>query len=82
MGVHPAAGGDKPDDRRRLTVAGNTFPDGFLWGTSSAAHQVEGDNRNCEWWEFEQESTSRRSSVARANPMTGRARRRLGPIAR
>ena len=55
MGVHPAAGGDKPDDRRRLTVAGNTFPDGFLWGTSSAAHQVEGDNRNCEWWEFEQE---------------------------
>jgi len=55
VGVHPAAGGGKPDDCRRLTVAGNTFPDGFLWGTSSAAHQVEGDNRNCEWWEFEQE---------------------------
>ena len=35
------------DDRR--------FPDGFLWGTASAAHQVEGDNKNCEWWEFEQE---------------------------
>ncbi|HAF20453.1 MAG TPA: hypothetical protein DCK96_12025 [Chloroflexi bacterium] len=31
------------------------FPDGFLWGTASAAHQVEGDNRNCDWWEFEQE---------------------------
>ncbi len=31
------------------------FPEGFLWGTSSAAHQVEGDNRNCEWWEFEQQ---------------------------
>ena len=31
------------------------FPDGFLWGTSSAAHQVEGDNRNCDWWEFEQQ---------------------------
>jgi beta-glucosidase len=30
------------------------FPDGFLWGTASAAHQVEGDNRNCDWWEFEQ----------------------------
>jgi beta-glucosidase len=30
------------------------FPDGFLWGTSSAAHQVEGDNRNSDWWEWEQ----------------------------
>jgi len=32
----------------------NGFPKGFLWGTSSAAHQVEGDNRNCDWWEWEQ----------------------------
>jgi beta-glucosidase len=31
------------------------FPQGFLWGTSSAAHQVEGDNRNSDWWEFEQQ---------------------------
>jgi beta-glucosidase len=31
------------------------FPKGFLWGTSSAAHQVEGDDRNCDWWEWEQE---------------------------
>ncbi|HET9782412.1 MAG TPA: family 1 glycosylhydrolase [Candidatus Dormibacteraeota bacterium] len=31
-----------------------SFPKGFLWGTSSAAHQVEGDNRNNEWWEWEQ----------------------------
>jgi beta-glucosidase len=31
------------------------FPDGFLWGTASAAHQVEGDDRNCDWWEFEQQ---------------------------
>lgn len=30
------------------------FPNGFLWGTASAAHQVEGDNRNSDWWEFEQ----------------------------
>jgi beta-glucosidase len=33
----------------------NGFPRGFLWGTSSAAHQVEGDNKNCDWWEFEQQ---------------------------
>jgi beta-glucosidase len=31
------------------------FPDGFLWGTASAAHQIEGDNRNSDWWEFEQQ---------------------------
>jgi beta-glucosidase len=31
------------------------LPEGFLWGTASAAHQVEGDNRNCDWWEFEQQ---------------------------
>ena len=40
-----------------MTDAGRVgrFPDGFLWGTASAAHQVEGDNRNCDWWEFEQQ---------------------------
>ena len=29
------------------------FPAGFLWGTASAAHQVEGNDVNCEWWEWE-----------------------------
>ena len=29
------------------------FPVGFLWGTATAAHQVEGDNTNSDWWEFE-----------------------------
>jgi beta-glucosidase len=31
-----------------------TFPDGFLWGTATASHQVEGDNTNNQWWKFEQ----------------------------
>lgn len=30
------------------------FPPGFLWGTATAAHQVEGDNTNSDWWEWEQ----------------------------
>lgn len=30
-----------------------TFPEGFLWGTAAAAHQVEGDNRNSDWWAWE-----------------------------
>lgn len=29
------------------------FPEGFLWGSSTAAHQVEGQNYNNDWWEFE-----------------------------
>jgi beta-glucosidase len=29
------------------------FPDGFLWGTATAAHQVEGNNTNSDWWAFE-----------------------------
>ncbi len=30
-----------------------SFPDGFLWGTATAAHQVEGGNVNNDWWDFE-----------------------------
>ncbi len=31
-----------------------TFPDGFRWGTATAAHQVEGGNVNNDWWAWEQ----------------------------
>ena len=31
------------------------FPEGFLWGTATAAHQVEGGNSNNDWWEWEQQ---------------------------
>lgn len=30
-----------------------TFPEGFVWGAATAAHQVEGQNLNSDWWEFE-----------------------------
>lgn len=29
------------------------FPDGFLWGSATAAHQIEGGNWNSDWWEWE-----------------------------
>ena len=30
------------------------FPAGFLWGTATAAHQVEGGNDRNDWWDWEQ----------------------------
>ncbi|NCZ90988.1 MAG: glycoside hydrolase family 1 protein, partial [Actinobacteria bacterium] len=29
------------------------FPKGFTWGTATAAHQVEGNNWNNDWWDWE-----------------------------
>jgi beta-glucosidase len=29
------------------------FPEGFRWGTATAAHQIEGGNVNNDWWRWE-----------------------------
>ena len=34
--------------------ASGGFPPGFLWGSATAAHQVEGQNFNNDWWDWEQ----------------------------
>jgi beta-glucosidase len=34
------------------------FPDGFVWGTATAAHQIEGGNVNNDWWAFEHDPAS------------------------
>jgi beta-glucosidase len=41
-----------------LLVPPLTFPDGFLWGAATAAHQIEGGNVNNDWWVFEHDPTS------------------------
>ena len=33
-------------------------PEGWVWGTATAAHQVEGGNVNTDWWEFEHDPDS------------------------
>ncbi len=34
-------------------MATTTFPTGFIWGTATAAHQVEGGLWNNDWWAWE-----------------------------
>jgi beta-glucosidase len=34
-------------------MSSQTFPEGFRWGTATAAHQIEGGNWNNDWWRFE-----------------------------
>ncbi|MFH8491078.1 glycoside hydrolase family 1 protein [Streptomyces longisporoflavus] len=34
------------------------FPTDFLWGSATAAHQVEGGNTNSDWWEWEHRADS------------------------
>ncbi|HEX9797917.1 MAG TPA: family 1 glycosylhydrolase [Anaerolineales bacterium] len=38
-----------------MVDARHSFPEGFLWGTATAAHQVEGDNWTNDWSRWEQE---------------------------
>jgi beta-glucosidase len=32
------------------------FPKNFLWGAATSAHQVEGNNTNSDWWEWEKKA--------------------------
>jgi beta-glucosidase len=48
------------------------FPRGFLWGTATAAHQVEGNNTNNQWWMWEQAGHTRGTSGLAADWWGGR----------
>ena len=48
------------------------FPRGFLWGTATAAHQVEGNNTNSQWWKWEQEGHTQGTSGLAADWWGGR----------
>ncbi len=36
-----------------------TFPKGFVWGTATAAHQIEGNNTKSDWWAWENRDRSK-----------------------
>ena len=39
-------------------MATGTFPENFLFGAATAAHQIEGGNTNSDWWAFEHDAAS------------------------
>jgi beta-glucosidase len=47
-----------------VQAAPRAFPDGFFWGTATAAHQVEGNNVHSDWWRWEQQEGHHRSGAA------------------
>jgi beta-glucosidase len=51
MSIVDAPAGDR--DAQDPTPPGRDFPPGFLWGSATAAHQVEGGNTANDWWDFE-----------------------------
>lgn len=42
-----------------MADAKQVFPQGFIWGTATAAHQVEGGNKGNDWWAWEQHGEGR-----------------------
>jgi beta-glucosidase len=42
----------RPEDYQRSDL-GRALPSGFLLGTATSAHQIEGGNTNNDWWDWE-----------------------------
>ena len=40
------------------------FPQNFLWGAATSAYQVEGDNADADWWEWEKHTGHESSGAA------------------
>jgi len=40
------------------------FPQNFLWGAATSAYQVEGDNVNSDWWQWEKTTGKEKSGPA------------------
>ena len=40
------------------------FPKNFLWGAATSSYQVEGNNKNADWWQWEKRAGKTQSGNA------------------
>ena len=50
-----------------------SFPPDFVWGTATAAHQVEGGNDNNQWWRWEHSTDASGKPRVHEGHTSGRA---------
>jgi len=43
------------------------YPKDFLWGAATSSHQVEGNNRNNDWWQWEEAGKTKTPSGVAAD---------------
>lgn len=53
LGASALAGGTALARAAKIRPVDPKFPDGFLWGAATAAHQIEGNNLNADLWVIE-----------------------------
>jgi beta-glucosidase len=51
-------------EERILKNESLTFPTGFLWGASTSSYQIEGNNSNTDWWQWEKQGKTKEKSGA------------------
>ncbi len=54
-------------------IVSEVFPEDFMWGTATAAHQVEGNNTNNNWYAWEHSLNEDNESTIHNNDKSGKA---------
>lgn len=57
----------------KFNIVQEVFPDDFMWGTATAAHQVEGNNDNNNWYAWEHTLNEDQQATIHNNDKSGAA---------
>ncbi len=60
-------------DWSEIDTEDSEFPDDFLWGTATAAHQVEGNNENSNWAAWEKQKNENGEPRIKTGDVSGKA---------